>query len=183
MAARLAAVLASAVSSGGGVPPSPARRTARAEQEPCPFELDGHVGQLPLQPLEVGERAPADDPLGHVAHGVLERPLRRPDAHGGVAAALVVEVAQQDLEGGRVARLPRYQDVVLGDLHRVEGQLGFGGGMDPHARMATGDRDPLAIGRDDDRPDALGPVPSGPAAPDEHPLAPRARGSSSSCRR
>ena len=36
LAARLAAVLAMAVSSGGGVPPGPARRTARASSSRAP---------------------------------------------------------------------------------------------------------------------------------------------------
>jgi hypothetical protein len=45
----------------------------------------------------VGRRpAPAHHPLGQVAHGMLERALRRPDAHQRVAAALVVEVAAQE---------------------------------------------------------------------------------------
>ena len=85
----------------------PARCSARQEQQPGALELRRHVGDLPLQPLELGERPAADDPLVDVAHRVLERALRGADAHGGVAAPLVVEVRDQRLERLAVRRVTR----------------------------------------------------------------------------
>ena len=57
-----------------------------------------------------------------------------------------------------------------GDLHAVEGQLGLGGGVDPHPLVPPGDRHALPVGRHDHRADALGAVAAGPAAPDQHAL-------------
>ena len=53
-----------------------------------------HVGDLPLEALEVAERLAADHALAHVLHRVLERALRGADAHRRVAAALVVDVGR-----------------------------------------------------------------------------------------
>ena len=107
LAARFAAVLANAVSSGGGVPPGSGQPHGARQQQPCSLELHGHVGQLPLQALQVGQRPAPDDPLVHVAHRVLQRPLRGADAHRRVAAALVVEVREQHLERVGVRGVPR----------------------------------------------------------------------------
>jgi hypothetical protein len=66
LAARLAAVFASAVSSGGGGAASAGQAEGTPQEQPRPLQLDGHVRQLPLQAPQVRERAPADDRLGHV---------------------------------------------------------------------------------------------------------------------
>ena len=78
LAARLAAAFAIAVSSAGGVPCGPASRSARWAGEARAFELDRHVGDLPLQPWKSARRAVADLAVVHVADRVLERALRGP---------------------------------------------------------------------------------------------------------
>ena len=170
LAARLAAALAIAVSSAGGVPPSPARCTARRRCSRAPFERDRHVGELPLEALEHGQRLAADHPLVHVADGVLERALGGADAHRRVAAALVVEVGQQHLERLGVRRVAGDQHVVGTDLHVVERDLGLGRRVHAHRVVDPGERHAGPVHVDHDRADALRAVAARPAAPHEDPL-------------
>ncbi len=106
------------------------------QQEPGPLELGGHVGDLPLQALELGQRLGAHLALAHVRHGVLERPLGGAQAHGRVAAALVVDVGEQGLEPAVVGGVAGDEDVVGLDAHAVEGELGLGAA--PQAHLAVG---------------------------------------------
>src|SRR5205085_1057410 len=62
------------------------------QQQARAFELRGHVGDLPLETLEIGQGLVADLALVHVVHRVLERALRGADAHRRVPAAFVVDV-------------------------------------------------------------------------------------------
>jgi len=68
------------------------------QQQARAFQLGGHVGDLPLQPLEGRERLVADAALAHVLHRVLERALRGAHAHRRVPAPLVVDVSDERLE-------------------------------------------------------------------------------------
>ncbi len=111
---------------------------------------------------------PADHPLPHVGDGPLERPLRRPHAHGRVAAPLVVEVGQQQLERLARRRVAGHQHVVLGDRHPVEGDLRLGGGVDAHAPVTPGQGHPVAVHGDDHRPDPPGTLAARPPAPHQH---------------
>ena len=103
------------------------------------LELGAHVGDLPLQALQVGERPPADDALVHVADGVFQGSLRGAQAHGSVATALVVEMGEQSLEGLGVVGIAGEQDVVGLDAHVVEGELGLGAAPQPHLFVGAGD--------------------------------------------
>ena len=80
LAARLQAILAMADSSGGGVPCRPGQHQGPLQQQARPFELDGHVGDLPLQALELRQRLACPDlAVAHVgAWRTRARPGRRP---------------------------------------------------------------------------------------------------------
>ncbi len=169
LAARLAAVLASRGLEGRRRPPRAGQVDRPGEEQAGTLELGGHVGELPAETLELTDRTAPDLAVAHVPDRVLERPLGGPDAHRCVSAALVVEVPEEELERVGVGRVAGQQDVVLTDHHPVEGHLGLGGGMDPHAPVAPGDLHAVAVHRDDHRADALRSVATRPPAPDQDP--------------
>ena len=77
----------------------PWRHRHRAvEQQPGRVDLGRHVGELPLDALQVDQAFAGVRPFARVLDGVLQRTLRRTDAHRGVAAAFVVEVREQGAE-------------------------------------------------------------------------------------
>ena len=98
----------------------PGETNGALQQESRAFELDGHVGNLPLETLQLGQRTITDLALVHVADRVFERALRGADTHSGVAAALAVGRLQavQDqradtLSGGLKRRL----NLAIGVVH------------------------------------------------------------------
>jgi len=126
----------------GGVPCRGASATRAVEQQPRRFELGCHVGELPLNSLQVGESPPGVRPLARVVHGVLDRTLRGADAHRGVSAPLVVEMREQSAEGVVVAG---EQHIGRLDAHVVESELGFGHTAQAHLLVHACDAH--AIGR------------------------------------
>jgi hypothetical protein len=137
------------------------------QQQAGGVELGRHVGDLPLQALQRGDRLAVHLPLVHVADGVLEGALGGAHAHGGVAAALVVQVGEQDLERLGVVGVPGDQHVLRFDAHAVEGDLGLGRAVQAHVVVGAGDRHALAVERHDHRPDPLGATAPRPPAPHE----------------
>ena len=131
------------------------------------FELRRHVGDLPLQALEVAERLVADPALAHVLHRVLERALRGADAHRRVAAAFVVDVRDQRLERLAVRGVAPQQHVGGLDAHVVERELGLARRAQPHLHVRAGDGHARRLEVDDHRADALGARALGEAAPHE----------------
>ena len=140
------------------------------EEESGTLQLDGHVGQLPSEALQVADGPAVDFAVVHVPHRVLQCTLCRAHAHGGVAAPLVVEVAEQHLEGLGGVRHPGHQDVLLTDGDTVERHLGLRRRMDAHAVVAAGDGHPVPVHGDDHRADALCALAAGPATPDQNAL-------------
>ena len=108
------------------------------------FELHRHVGDLPLQSLQVSQPTRSGRSLTDVVSGELERALRRADAHRRVAEALVVEVEQQRLEAlGRTL-----EEHVLGlDPDVVERELRFGAAVQAHVLVRARDAEQAQIGR------------------------------------
>src|ERR1035441_1900176 len=63
-----------------------------SQQQARTLESHRHVGQLPLQTLQLGDRPPTDDAIVHIVDRAFESTLGGPHAHGGVAAALMIEM-------------------------------------------------------------------------------------------
>src|SRR5262245_49342448 len=89
------------------------------EQELRRVELHLHVGELPLQPLELGEQAPELLALQRPVACALERVAAERERARGVAEALDVEAGHLLLEAAFAE-----QDHVLGYAHVFEVQLG-----------------------------------------------------------
>ena len=141
-----------------------------AELQPRPFERDRHVGELPLETLEHGQRLAADHPLVDVADGVLERALGGADAHRRVAAALVVEVGQQLLERSVFDGSPAIR-TSSGPISTSSNAISASvEACTPIEWCTPGERHARPVHVDHDRADALRTVSPGPAAPHEDAL-------------
>ena len=121
------------------MPCGPGEVERALHEQPRALELGGHVGDLPLQALEHGERLAADHALVHVADRVLERALRGADAHRRVAAPLVVDVPDQRLERLAVRRVADEEDVLGLDAHVVERELGLARAAQAHLLVRARD--------------------------------------------
>ena len=137
------------------------------QQQARAFELRGHVGDLPLQALEIGQGLVAELALVHVVHRVLERALRGADTHRRVAAAFVVDVRDQRLERLAVRGVAPQQHVVGLDPHVVERELGFARRPQTHLDVRARDRDARRLEVDHHGADALRPGTVGETAPHE----------------
>ena len=138
LAARLQAILAMADSSGGGVPWRPASTSARCSSNRAPSSSVAMSAIFHCRPWSSDSSLGADLALAHVGHGVLERALRGADAHGRVAAPLVVDVGQQRLEPAVVGGVAGHEHVAGLDAHAVEGELGLGAAPQPHLLVRAG---------------------------------------------
>ena len=100
---------------------------------------------------------------------MLEGTLGRPDAHGGVAAPLVVDVREKRLQTGVVGRIARDEHVGRLDPDSVERELGLGAAAKPHLLVGSRDAHPVRGQVDDDRADPLAAsgLASGEPAPDQ----------------
>ena len=121
------------------------------------LELHRHVGELPLEALELGEATPTSRSVHVPAPRTRARPARA-HAHGGVAAPLVVEVGEQRLERLAVAGSPREQDVISRDVDVIEPARPRSCPGGPSS-VRPGAPTPSASQVDDHRTDALAPSP------------------------
>ena len=118
-------------------------------------DLRRHVGDLPLDALELLDRPPELVALLDERERALVGGLRQADADRGVADALGAEPGHQRAEAVRRRGIAGHQHVLLRHAHAVEAQVALGRAAPAHLGIRARRRDPRRARVDDQRADPL----------------------------